>query len=295
MNRRRPSRCSPPPLARGLASLLMLAALPACFTNGDPDDSRSGFHDVTVTWHIRNLDGSVKAACPPGYTTLVFHLYNVGYSEPPDSLVMMPCTPEGSVTRPLATAGRLIDEETRDQGVHAYYPYAPQKDIWVDVTEATRSAYAAVSFLYHIENLAEDRTIDFDLYPDGGVGVVPVALSSALTGAPLTSCEVAGVDEIEYATRRYSDDTAPLVVGGSWPCTQIDPYFFYDPDGNSTLIDDEVIGSAHTRAFAPESYFVELRAKRAGEVVGTVAASVNIEGKNAAHKVNGATIPINDR
>jgi hypothetical protein len=273
--------------------LLLLGCLP----NEQADDSRSGFHDVTVRWHLRKLDGSVMASCPAGFTTLFTHLYVAGFVEPPDALVKTPCTPEGSFTQRVATGGELVDPKTIHDEVHGYYDYHPSKDIWMDVTEETQTAYAAVSFLRHIE-LTSDTTIDFDIVPDGGVGVAAWRLVSKSTGAPLTSCASADVDEIEYATRPYVDDTAPLVVGGSWPCNQVDPFFFYDPDGNSTLLDpDEYeLGSGHTRALPPDSYYVELRAKRAGVIVGrSVDASFYAYTKNAAHKINDPDIVMNDR
>lgn len=249
-----------------------------------------------MKWHIRNLDNTVMASCPRGFTTLITHLYRAGYVEPPDALVTTPCTPEGSLTKSVATAGDLIDETTRQNAVHGYYDYTPHKDIWIDVTEETQSAYAAVSFTYHIKELTSDTTIDFDLYPDGGVGLAAWSLSSSASSAPLTSCATAGVDEIEYASRLYSDDTAPLVVGGSWPCDAVDPFFYYDPDGNSTTLGDKYkLGSGHTRAYAPKSYYVELRAKRAGVVVGTSRGSLAAGGNNTAHRIIGSDIPINDR
>jgi hypothetical protein len=86
------------------------------------------------------------------------------------------------------------------------------------------------------------------------------------------------------------------VVGGSWPCKQVDPYFYYDPDGNSTTLgDDFKLGSGHTRAFAPESYYVELRAKRAGVVVGRSMGSLSANDKNSAHRIHSTDIPIDDR
>jgi hypothetical protein len=153
-----------------------------------------------------------------------------------------------------------------------------------------------VSSVYYVDALTSDTTIDFDLSPGGGVGVAAWSLSSSLTSAPLTSCATAGVDQIEYAVRPYNDDTAPLVVGGSWPCEQIDPYFYYDPDGNSTLLDEDYeLGSGHTRAYAPDDYYVELRAKRAGAVVGRGMGSFSAVDENGAHRINGSDIPINDR
>jgi len=263
------------------------------------DDSRSGFHDVTVRWHIRNVDGTVMRSCPAGYTTLVTHLYSVGFMEPPDALVTTPCTPEGSLTRPVATAGDLKADETCDQSVTVcgFYPYSPTKDIWMDITEETQSVYAAKSFYYHVEALASSTTIDFDIYPDGGVAVAAWSLTSSLTSARLTSCATARVDEIEYAVRPYGDDTAPLVVGGRWPCTQVDPYFYYDPDGNSTLFDpDEYeLGTGHTRGYLPGDYYVELRAKRAGVIVGRGEGSFVGRGENEAHRINGTEIPIDNQ
>ena len=277
-----------------LFSLLISGSSPGCFlipADGKDDDSRSGFHDVTVSWHLRNLDGTVMASCPAGFTTLAAHLYLLGFSEPPDALLRKPCTPEGSLTQPVATAGELLDEASG-----GYYNYLPQKDIWIDVTEETQSAFAAVSYLYHVEELTAKTTIDFDIYPAGGVGVAAWTLSSSLTSAPLATCAAAGVDEIEAAVRPYGDVTAPLVVSGTWPCGQIDPYFYYDPDGNSTLLDEAFeLGSGHTRAFAPEDYYVEMRAKRGGVIVGTGEGNFSAEPQNGAHRINGTDIPIDDR
>ncbi len=278
------------------APLLLIAAMSSACQTSKEDDSRSGFHDVTVTWRLKNLDGTVMTACPPGFTTLVVHLYRAGFVEPPDALLKIPCTPEGSLTQPVATAGELLAEETRDSA-HGYYDYTPQKDVWIDITEETQSQYAAVSFMYYVESLTADATIDFELYPAGGVGVATWSLSSTLTSARLSSCATAGVDEIEAAVRPFADDTAPLVVAGTWPCDAIDPYFHYDPDGNSSLFDpDELeLGTGHTRGFAPDSYFVEMRAKRAGVIVGTAEASFSSDGENSAHRINGDDIKINDR
>jgi len=287
------------PLCR--VPLLVASALASgCILSGNqPDDSRSGFHDVTVTWHLKNIDGTPKTSCAAGFTTLYLHLYRQGFVEPPDALVKLPCTPDGSTTQRVATAGNLLDPSTRDSA-HAYFDYTPEKDIWLEVTEETDSVFSAVSFLYYVDNLSGDITIDYDIYPDGGMGVAPWSLNSGLTGAPLTSCATAGVDTIEYAVRPYADETAPLVVGGSWPCTQIDPYVYYNPDGNSTLIDDPyTLGSGHTRAYAPDTYFVELRAKRAGVVVGktdmTDPPHVELQTGNSFHKISPSSIPITDR
>lgn len=288
-----------PSPARCCVPLLLLSAVSSgCIpTSSDEqkDDSRSGFHDVTVKWHLRHLDGRVMASCPPGYTKLVTHLYRAGYAEPPDALVELPCTPEGSLTQPVATAGKLLEESTRDNGVRGYYNYTPQKDIWIDVTEETQSAFAAVSFLYYVEALTSNTTIDFDLYPEGGVGVAAWSFRSSLTSAPLPSCAAAGVDQIEAAVRPYSDEAAPLVVAGTWQCDQVDPYFYYNPSGNSTLLGNNALGSGHTRALAPGDYYVELRAKRAGAVVGTAMGSFSADTKNGARQINGTDIVIDDR
>ena len=283
---------------------MLLRYLPLVFASGcflippeeKSDDSRSGFHDVTVKWHLRKNDGSLLSACPPGFTTVVTHLYVVGFVEPPDALIQTPCTPEGSITQPVATAGELLDPESADS-TKAYYDYHPEKDIWVDITEQTQTTYLASSFYFHTEVTA-NQTIDFDIYPEGGIGVAAWELTSAANGAPLPKCQDAGVDEIEYAYRPYGDETAPLVVGGSWPCSQIDPYFYYDPDGNSTLIDKDAFqaGSGHTKGLAPMSYYIELRAKRAGVVVGkSVDASLNGDSQNIPHRIHSPIIPIDGK
>jgi hypothetical protein len=93
------------PLVRVASSSLLawVAASSISCGAGSKDDTRSGFHNVTVKWHLKNLDGTAMSACPAGFTTLVTHLYKIGYVEPPDALIVQPCTPDGSLTKPVAT------------------------------------------------------------------------------------------------------------------------------------------------------------------------------------------------
>lgn len=276
-----------------ISSLAAGCALPG---SEKDDDTRSSFHDVTVRWHLKNLDGTPMSACPAGFTKMVTHLYKTGYVEPPDAIIRMPCTPEGSVTQPVATAGDLLDETTRGSAAEGYFDYEPRKDIYLDVTEETERTFAAKTPVYYTQ-LTSDLTIDFDIYPDGGVGVSAWSLVSALTTSRLASCAAAGVDEIEYAVRPYNDDEAPLVVGGSWPCEHADPYFYYSPRGNFEIPDpDELqLGVGHTKGYAPGDYFVELRAKRAGQVVGRSMSSMNMDGESSAIRIDHDEITISDR
>ena len=101
-------------LARHCLPLLLIPALSAgCLeTDEGRKDTRDGFHDVTVNWHIRNVDGTLVSSCPPGFTTLVTHMYHDGYVEPPDGLIKTPCAPEGSFTQPLPTEGQMPDVGT---------------------------------------------------------------------------------------------------------------------------------------------------------------------------------------
>jgi hypothetical protein len=204
------------------------------------------------------------------------------------------------LTQSTAAAGELLDETTRGTGAQAYFDYTPEKDIWVDVSEETGAANAASSYMYHVAALASDITIDFDIYPAGGTGVAVWTLVSSLTSVPLSSCAAAGVDQIEAAVRPYADTTAPLVVVGTWPCAQVDPYFYYHPDGNGLLFDSDPtkyeLGSGHTKSLAPGDYFVELRGKRAGAVVGTTAdAYFHADNKNIPHIIHNTAVTITDR
>lgn len=277
-------------------SVLLSSLVTGCLSPARDDDTRADFHDVTVRWHLKNLDGTLMAACPTGFTKVVAHLYKIGFVEPPDSTVRLPCTPEGSLTQALPTAGDLLDETTRGTGSEGYFDYEPRKHIYLDVTEETERAFAADTPVYYT-TLTGDLTIDFDIYPDGGVGVAAWSLVSAATSARLASCAAAGVDEIEYAVRPYLDDTAPLVVGGSWPCDHADPYFAYSPPGNFPIPDpDELqLGVGHTKGYAPGDYFVELRAKRAGAIVGRSESSMIVDDQNAAIRIADDEIEIGDR
>lgn len=293
-----------PPMRRisGVAAVAASALLSGCFLipqSGPEEDTRGGFHDVTINWRMLNLDGTPMSACPPGYTTIFAHLYVQGLVEPEDAFLQLPCTAQGSLTQPVATSGRLMDPATKNLGAHAYWEYTGQKDFWLDVTEETGNSYAARSFVRYVENLSSDQTIDFDIYPEGGVAVAAWELDSTLTGAPLASCASAGVDEIEFAYRVYTDTNAPLVVAAKWPCTAVDPDFYFDPDG-SRLLDPNApgnynLGSGHTKGIAPEAYFVELRAKRAGVIVGRSMSVYHSEKGNIPRRVQNTEIPIDDR
>lgn len=286
-------------LTRSFPLVLSFATATGCIpfsSGGQEDDSRSGFHDVTVNWSLRNVDGSLMTSCPPGFTTMYANLYRNpgGLVAPPDAELILPCTPQGSFTQPVATGGELKDPS----GSGGFFDYTPEKDILLAVTEETLSEYAAETSLYYIEALTSDLTLDFDIYPDGGVGVIAWQFESTLTSAPIPSCAAAGVDQIEAAIRPFFDEQAPLVVVGTWGCSDVDPYQYYEPNGNGfALIDDQFeLGSGTTRGIAPGEYFAEVRAKRAGVVVGTtVEGQVIIDGENDANPITPAVIPINDR
>ncbi|CAN5917057.1 hypothetical protein BH11MYX2_BH11MYX2_23920 [soil metagenome] len=254
-------------------------------------DTRGDKHDVTIAWHIRNLDGTVKSACPAGFDKLIFRLYKDGYVEPPDSIVRMPCTTEGTLTRSLPTSGQL--ESPTEPG--SYYDYTTRKDVSIDVTEDTEEAFAARSEIYRTQ-LTADLSMDFDLYPDGGKGVAAWVLQSSLTDTALGSCAAASVDTIEYATKTYNTND-PLVVGGSWPCANKDPYFFYSPGGNFEIPDpdEHQLGVGHTKCYPPGEYYVELRAKRAGATVGTSVSSMIIDDHNNAIRIVDDVLTITDR
>jgi hypothetical protein len=278
-----------------LRSLLLVPTLlvPGCLVNDF--DSRGDFHDVTVNWSLKNLDGTTMSACAPGFDTLVLHLYKVGYVEPADGIVTAPCTPTGSLMQSLATSGELGDPAT------GAYDYEPHKDIYLDITEPTQTVSAATSSLYHVE-LRDDLTIDFDIYPEGKIGVAAWRLQSKLTTAYIPSCEAADVDTVEFWARPF-DDKAPLVKVGSFPCDYNDPYYYYDPVGSGRLIDadDFELGSGHTVGLEPidEGYFFELRAMRGGAIVGTTeesSLSFSFSGAaNAAEKIYMPDIVMNDR
>jgi hypothetical protein len=282
------------------AMLIALAPMfVGCFLAGSeerPDDSRSGFHDVTVSWTLRNLDGSVMTQCPAGYTTIYANLYESWWilQPPPDAEVRVPCTPQGSFTRPVATEGELRD--TAEGSYGGYFPYHANKDLMLRVTEETLSSVAASTETanYPVAALTSDLSVDFDLYPDGGVAMAAWQLQSSLTSAPLTSCAGAGVDEIEAAIRPFADESAPLVVAATWPCDSVDEYIrdFHASEGGA---EEYVLGAGATAGLAPGSYFVELRAKRAGAVVGTVDGDVEISEGNTYSAIRPAMIPIGDR
>ena len=277
-------------------TLSLLASSLAAGCSSSKDDTRAGFHNVTVKWHLKNVDGTPMTACPTGFTKMVIRLYKAGHVEPPDSIVKQPCTPDGTLTKSLPTSGEVLDETTRGTAAEAYFDYDTHKDFSIDITEETESTFAAQTPQYNT-TLSSDLGIDFDIYPAGGVGVSAWVLVSAATTAHLASCTAAGVDEIEYAVRPYNDTTAPLVVGGSWPCNHADPYFYYSPGGNFDIPDpaENQLGVGHTKGYVPGDYFVELRAKRAGAIVGRSVSSMTVTDKNTAVRILDDTITITDR
>jgi len=289
--------------------LLFVATATGCKTasSGDEDggvadaadedgDTRSGFHDVTVNWTLKNVDGSVMTACPPGFTTIYMNLYRNpdGLVAPPDAEWTVPCTPQGTVTRPVATAGRLLDVAG---GYGGYFDYGTQKDFVVRVTEETLSSFAASTSYYYVENLASALTLDFDIYPAGGVGTFAWQFQSSLTAAALPTCAAAGVDQLEVGIRPYADDAAAFVTVGTWGCNEVDPYQYYEPNGNGFAQIDGMyeIGSGTTGGIAVGEYRTEVRAKRAGVVVGSDLGQLIIENRNDANPISPGVITINDR
>lgn len=260
--------------------------------DGSGSAAPGDFHNVTFNWHLKNNDGTAMAACPAGFDKLIFRMYKDGYVEPPGSIERKPCTPSGTLTKSIPTSG--VVESTTEPG--SYYDFETKKDFDIELTEETEEVYAAKTDWYRTE-LTADLTMDFDIYPAGGYGVASWELRSMNTGAALISCAAAGVDEIEYAVRPFTDDQAPLVVGGSWPCDHKDPYFKYSPGGNFPIPDDEEhdLGVGHTKGYAPLSYYVELRAKRAGVVVGKSESSMNISDGNTSDRIHDDFMIITDR
>jgi hypothetical protein len=75
------------------------------------------------------------------------------------------------------------------------------------------------------------------------------------------------------------------------------PYFFYSPRGNFQIpdADEHQLGVGHTKGYAPGDYFVELRAKRAGVVVGRSESSMIMDDQNSAIRISHDDITITDR
>ena len=285
--------------------LVSALALSACFPKSEEEnnppadadvadaDVPGGFHDVTVNWQLKNVDGSLMSACPPGFSTLYINFYrnHYGLTAPPEAEAKLPCTTQGTTTKAVATNGRTTEED----GSH--FIFEPEKDFIVVVTEETLSSEAANTPYYHVETLTSDLTLDFVLYPAGGTGALAWQFESTLTSAPLASCASAGVDTVEVAARDFFDDQAPLVVIGSWACNATDPSVYFEPNGNGfPLIDEQYeMGSGRTAGLAAGTYFTETRAKRGDAIVGTVDGQLVIEDRNDVNPITGAKIPINDR
>lgn len=241
-------------------------------------DQPSGFHTVTMNWTLKNVDGSTMTACPAGFTKIWANFYrnHDGQIAPDEAQAIIDCTPTGTVTRQVATSGRTYLPDG------SYYPFVPQKDFIIVVTEETLTAEAARTPYYYVEALTTDLTLDFDIYPAGGRGTMAWELTSMNTTAALASCAAAGVDTIETAIRPFDDTGAPLVVVGSWPCTANDPYSYYEPNGNGFALIDQPyeLGSGMTAGIAEGTYFAEARAKRGNAIVGTSDGQLVIETKN---------------
>lgn len=259
-------------------------------------DTRSGFHNVTMSWSLKNIDGSLLSACPAGYSMIYANFYRAhdSIASPSDAEVKLPCSVQGTVTRPVATAGHYYDPAYEENA--NFFRYEPQKDFLIRVYEETMTRWAATTPYYYVDELTTDLTLTFDLYPAGGVGVLAWNFESTLTGAPLASCASAGVDQVEAAIRPLAT-TGAFTVVGTWACDARDPYQYYEPNGNGFPVLDEQyeLGQGTTRALAPGDYEVELRAKRANAVVGTTAANLTIEDKNDPNPIFPSKIIITDR
>ena len=144
-----------------------------------------------------------------------------------------------------------------------------------------------------VVTLDQDRTVDFDIYPDGGFGVAKWHLISKLTGADLTTCSAAGVDTIRftYFMGYYPGTTTPIVT--EWPCDANDIDFERDSA-------EYELGSGRTRAVTPGTYYGTFQALRNGVVVGTRGGDGDAIGfdsntGNDAFTITNAEITIDDR
>lgn len=230
------------------SALLSLLILPACLPlAGSPtdEDEPANPRTLTVHWTLRNPDGSV-AACPAGFGTLGL------YSEPATSsggfTDLFPCASQGTFERTLYTQG------LHQWGEGLVTEYAPEYTEVLYLTDPTGEVERAVSLGTPIDLAAGDGTIDIDLYPDAGLGVMTWELASGV-GGRVHSCAAVEIDTIEYRYRPFEDEAAPLTTD-RWPCTSVDPVFTFD--------DSIYTGNGRMRMLPPGNYVGTIVALRGG-------------------------------
>jgi hypothetical protein len=233
-----------------------------------PDDATtlSNPQDLTINWHFKGLDGN-PIPCPAGFTVMEVWITNNNYDEGYwQHIEKLPCSAsDGTFSKSVFTSG---EEQAEDGGV---WTHGKIHDVRLVVTEPTGQSIAAGA-PQRVEGSPPDpgrfvtldraRTLDFDIYPDGGWGVAKWHLVSNNTKADLESCATAGVDTIRFTYFKdfYPGTTTPIVT--EWPCSATDIDFAPDAE-------EYELGSGRTRAMPPGTYYGTLEALRNGVVVGT--------------------------
>jgi hypothetical protein len=269
-----------------------LTLLTACLSEGG--DAPADPQNLTVSWRFKDVGGNA-IACPAGFTRLEVTITNEydGYYQ---RRVEVPCAAsEGTHTESIPTSGR----EEVEPG--AYWTHGKIHDIKLRITdpsgesvaaEAPASVFESPFQVVRLVTLDQDRSVDFDIYPNAGFGISRWHLVSTLTGADLLSCAAAGVDTIRftYFVGFYPGESAPIVT--EWPCDANDLDYSIDPDSTE-------LGSGRTRAVAPETYFGTFEALRNGVVVGTRGGDGDAIGFDSrpgqGHVITNSNITITDR
>lgn len=269
MDNAEPRRYVPAVTSLLLRFALLATALTAC-TDDSLSDTRGNPRELTVNWTFKTIDGGT-APCPPGKEAFLFAYTggNIGAFRE-----AIPCESTGTFTMTLFTSGAL--EREWDSGERYLTVYTSQYSVWLMVEDSPDPLDHLSSFRVNADLRYGNQTVEVEIYPDAGVGMIQWSLEGASDPAydPIT-CADARIDTIEYRYHAVSDPTA-FRYTERWSCTH-----GARPDADPSDLELYGNGTGFTPFLAPGEYSAVTAALRnGGDVVHGDVHTLRIEPRN---------------
>ena len=240
-------------MTSNLLRFAMLATALAGCTDDSLLDTRGDPRELTVNWAFKTLGGGT-APCPPGKEAFLFAHTNGNIGAFREAI---PCESTGTFTMTLFTSG--VQESEWDSGERYLEGYTPQYSVWLTVEDSPDPFERLGSFRVYTDLRYGDQTVDLEIYPDAGVGLIQWSLEGANDPAydPIT-CADAGIDTIEYRYHAVSDPTA-FRYTERWACTEGSR-----PSADESDLELYGNGTGRTPFLAPGEYSAHTAAIRNG-------------------------------
>jgi hypothetical protein len=221
-----------------------------------------GTAELTVSWSIRNVDGS-EVGCDPSYSSITVHVMNYSSrleGNEQELTKTFDCA-AGMGTWTLPLSGEIPAED--GYGFPATYING-HYDVWISQTDSTGEVIRQSSVTeYFVDLNAGDQTVEHTLYEDGGyLGVSWDFVAESSASLDLDDCAAAGVDTIEVTA--IAEGTGAMTTT-RFPCE--------NRVGHQVYVVAEVqwldAGSAELPVLAAGEYDVIVRAYMGDTLVGS--------------------------